>query len=155
MRGGHKEVAKNLIVPGGRSHVALCLLTVAATPDIQEMLRKDPKRGQRCFYYLRQLDVLGEERAIALRAPIIEDFLTGKISTDEVRVFIQQILRREQGEEEHLVSLDDARRHNYITSTVKSFSRFEKEMGMDAPSQQVREALLHLRTKIDAVLGRG
>jgi ParB/RepB/Spo0J family partition protein len=150
-----EEIAKNLIVPGGRSHVALCLLTVTAPPDIQEMLRKDPKRGQRCFYYLRQLDVLGEKKAIELRAPLIQDFLLGKISTDEVQLFVKQILHREQGEAEQQVSLDDVRRQNKISSTIKSFQRFEKEIGQAIPNPAEREALLKLREKVDGILERG
>jgi ParB family transcriptional regulator, chromosome partitioning protein len=149
-----EEIATKLLVPGGRSHVALCLLTVTAPPDLQEMLRKDPKRGHRCFYYLRQLDVLGEERAIHLRGPLIQDFLLGKISTDEVHLLVKQILQREQGEAEQHISLVEVRRQNKIASTVKSFRRFEKEIGTQAPSQAEREALLNLKKKIDGILGR-
>ncbi|HYU75984.1 MAG TPA: ParB/RepB/Spo0J family partition protein [Ktedonobacteraceae bacterium] len=150
-----EEIATKLLVPGGRSHVALCLLTVTAPPDIQQMLRKDPKRGQRCFYYLRQLDVLGEEKAMELRAPLIRDFLLGKLSTDEVQLLVKQILHREQGEAEQQVSLDDVRRQNKISSTLKSFRRFEKEIGQTVPSPAEREALLKLKEKIDGILGRG
>lgn len=150
-----EEIAKNLIVPGGRSHVALCLLTVTAAPDIQEMLRRDPKRGQRCFYYLRQLDELGEARAIELRAPIIADFLAKKISTDEVRIKVEQLLSNERGETTYPLSLEEVRRQHTITSTVKSFHRFEKEIGTAALNQKERESLQALKTKIDALLERG
>jgi ParB/RepB/Spo0J family partition protein len=149
-----EEIAKNLIVPGGRSHVALCLLTVTAAPDIQEMLRRDPKRGQRCFYYLRQLDELGEERAIELRAPIIADFLAKKISTDEVRIKVEQILQSERGEASSVLTLEEVRRQHTITSTMKNFHRFEKEIGTTAPSQKERETLLTLRQKIEDLLDR-
>ena len=149
-----EEIAKHLLVPGGRSHVALCLLTVTAPPDIQAMLRKDPKRGQRCFYYLRQLDILGEERAIQLRAPIIRDFISGKISTDEVAVLVKQLLQGTQAVAENPVSLNDVRRKNTITSTIKSFRRFEKEMGHTTPSQEERETLMELRAQIDGILER-
>jgi ParB family chromosome partitioning protein len=151
-----EEIAAKLLVSGGRSHVAWCLLTVTAPPDIQEMLRKDPKRGQRCFIYLRQLDVLGEERAIRLRIPLIQDFLSGKLSTDEVGVMVKQILAREQGgEEEPPVALDAVRRQNKMQSAFKSFQRFEKEVGTTLPSQEERNALLELRAKIDGMLERG
>ena len=149
-----EELAEKLLVPGGRSHVALCLLTVTAPPDIQEMLRHDPRRGSRCFYYLRQLDVLGEEKAIALRAPLIHDFLIGKISTDEVKILVEQILAREQGIEQEEVKLEDVRKLNNITSTVKSFRRFEKEIGEATPTEQVRLELLQLKTKIESILSR-
>jgi ParB/RepB/Spo0J family partition protein len=149
-----EEIAKNLIVPGGRSHVALCLLTVTAAPDIQEMLRQDPKRGQRCFYYLRQLDELGEERAAELRAPIIADFLAKKISTDEVRIRVEQILQRERGETSSALSLEEVRRQHTITSTMKNLNRFEKEIGTAAPNHKERESLLTLRQKIDGLLDR-
>lgn len=149
-----EEIAEKLLVPGGRSHVALCLLTVTAPPDIQEMLRHDPRRGSRCFYYLRQLDELGEEKAIRLRAPIIHDFLLGKISTDEVKILVQQILQREQGEVVQDISFDEARRQNKIATTVKTFQRFEKEIGIGAPSVAERETLLDLKQKIESILER-
>lgn len=149
-----EEIAKHLLVPGGRSHVALCLLTVTAPPDIQAMLRKDPKRGQRCFYYLRQLDVLGEEKAIQLRAPIIQDFISGKISTDEVAVLVKQLLEGTQAEAGNSISLNDVRRKSNITSTIKSFRRFEKEIGHTTPSQAEREALIELKVQIDGILDR-
>jgi ParB family chromosome partitioning protein len=152
-----EEIAKNLIVPGGRSHVALCMLTVTAPPDIQEMLRQDPKRGNRCFTYLKQLDILGEERAIELRRPIIYDFLLGKLSTDEVQVMVKQILAREQGElseDDESASLPIVRRQNKIASTIKSFRRFEKEIGDAVPSVVERDALLRLKTKVEDILKR-
>ena len=149
-----EDIANHLLVPGGRSHVALCLLTVTAPPDIQAMLRKDPKRGQRCFYYLRQLDVLGQEKAIRLREPIIQDFMNGKISTDEVAVLVKQLLQGTQAEAENPVSLNDVRRRNNIASTVKNFRRFEKEIGHTAPSQAERETLLELKAQIDGILER-
>lgn len=149
-----EEIAEKLLVPGGRSRVALCLLTITAAPDIQEMLRKDPKRGQRCFYYLRQLDELGLEKAIQLRGPIIEDFLSGKISTDEVQLLVKRILQREQGETKEQEPIDSVRRESKILSTVKSFHRFEKEIGLDVPSPSEREALFNLKEKIDSILSR-
>lgn len=152
-----EEIAKNLIVPGGRSHVALCMLTVTAPPDIQEMLRQDPKRGNRCFTYLKQLDILGDARAIELRGPIIHDFLLGKLSTDEVQVMVKQILAREQGglhDDDESVSLPIVRRQNKISSTIKSFRRFENEIGAAIPSPVERDALTRLKTKIDGILER-
>ena len=152
-----EEIAAKLIVPGGRSHVALCMLTVTAPPDIQEMLRQDPKRGNRCFTYLKQLDVLGEERAIEVRGPIIHDFLLGKLSTDEVQVLVKQILAREQdgqSDDDDSVSLPIARRQNKISSTIKSFRRFEKEIGDAVPSASERDALLRLKAKVEDILKR-
>lgn len=149
-----EEIAKNLIVPGGRSHVALCMLTVTAAPDLREMLRKDPKRGQRAFYYFRQLDELGQEKAMELRAPHIEDFLVGKISTDEVRLIMKQILDKERGQTEEPVSIEHARREHKVASTLASFQRFEKEIGAATPSPTEREALGTLKTKIEEILAR-
>lgn len=149
-----EEIAKNLIVPGGRSHVALCMLTVTAAPDLREMLRKDPKRGQRAFYYFRQLDELGQEKAMELRAPHIEDFLVGKISTDEVRLIMKHILDREHGRSEEPVSLEHARREHKVASTLASFQRFEKEIGPATPNPTERKALENLKTKIEEILAR-
>lgn len=149
-----EEIAKYLLVPGGRSHVALCMLAASAAPDLREMLRKDPKRGQRAFYYFRQLDELGQERAMELRAPHIANFLVGKISTDEVRLIMKQILEREYGQTEEPVSLDLARRQHKITSTLTGFQRFEKEIGTATPSPSEREALETLKAGIDEILAR-
>jgi ParB/RepB/Spo0J family partition protein len=149
-----EEIAKYLLVPGGRSHVALCMLAASAAPDLREMLRKDPKRGQRAFYYFRQLDELGQERAMELRAPHIADFLLGKISTDEVRLVMKQILDKEHGQSEEPVSLEYARRQHKVTSTLASLQRFEKEIGTATPNPTEREALEILKAKIEAILAR-
>lgn len=149
-----EEIAKYLLVPGGRSHVALCMLAASAAPDLREMLRKDPKRGQRAFYYFRQLDELEQERAMELRAPYISDFLLGKISTDEVRLIMKQILDRERGQAEEPISLDQARRQHKITSTLAGFQRFEKEIGTATPSSSEREVLGTLKAKIEEILAR-
>jgi hypothetical protein len=134
-----EEIAKYLIVPGGRSHVALCLDAARAAPDLREMLRRDPKRGQRTLYYFRLLDELGEEWAAELRAPHIEHFLLGKISTDEVRLIMHQILAKEHGESEDDLSLEQARREHRAISTLASFQRFEKAIGNGIPNQRERE----------------
>lgn len=149
-----EEIAKYLLVPGGRSHVALCMLAASAAPDLREMLRKDPKRGKRAFYYFRQLDELGQERAMELRAPHIANFLLGKISTDEVRLIMKQILERERGQTEEPVSLDQARRQHKIASTLAGFQRFEKEIGTATPSPGEREALEALKAGIEEILAR-
>lgn len=149
-----EEVAKYLLVPGGRSHVALCLDAARAAPDLREMLRKDPQRGRRALYYFKQLDVLGEERAMELRAPHIENFLLGKISTDEVRLIMHQLLARDRGESEEDLSLEQARREHRATSTLASFQRFEKAIGSDIPNQRERETLENLKAKIEAILER-
>lgn len=149
-----EEIAKYLLVPGGRSHVALCLDAARAAPDLREMLRKDPQRGRRALYYFKQLDVLGEERAMQLRAPHIENFLLGKISTDEVRLLMLQILAKERGETQEDLSLEQARREHRATSTLTSFQRFEKAIGDGIPNQRERETLESLRAKIDTILER-
>lgn len=149
-----EEIATYLLVPGGRSHVALCMLAASAAPDLREMLRKDPRRGQRAFYYFRQLDELGPERAAELRAPHIENFLLGKISTDEVRLMMKHILDKEHGQTEEPVSLEYARREHKVISTLASLQRFEKEIGTATPNPTEREALETLKTKIEEILAR-
>ncbi len=149
-----EEIAKYLIVPGGRSHVALCLDAARAAPDLREMLRRDPKRGQRALYYFRLLDELGAERAAELRAPHIENFLLGKIPTDEVRLIMHQILAKEHGKSEEDLSLEQARREHRATSTLASFQRFEKAIGNGIPNQRERETLEDLKAKIEAILER-
>ncbi|MBV9228448.1 MAG: ParB/RepB/Spo0J family partition protein [Chloroflexi bacterium] len=149
-----EDLAKHLLVPGGRSHVTLCLDAARAAPDLREMLRKDPQRGRRALYYFKQLDVLGEERAAELRAPHIENFLVGKISTDEVRLIMHQILAKERGETQEDPSLEQAKREHRASSTLASFQRFEKAIGDGIPNQRERETLKSLRAKIDAILER-
>lgn len=148
------EIAKNLIVPGGRSHVATCMLVASAAPDLREMLRREPTRGQRAFYYFRQLDDLGQERATELRAPHIESFLLGKISTDDVRLIMLKILAAERGEEMEEVSVELTKREQKIHSTISSFQRFTRAIGEEKPSEQERESLQQLRAKIDELLQR-
>ena len=106
------------------------------------------------FYYFRQLDELGQEKAMKLRAPHIADFLLGKISTDEVRLIMKQILDKERGQTEEPVSLDHARREHKIASTLAGFQRFEKEIGTAMPSPNEREALENLKAKIEEILSR-
>ena len=89
-----------------------------------------------------------------LRAPHIADFLIGKISTDEVRLIMKQILDKEHGQTEEPVSLDQARREHKITSTLASFQRFEKEIGAAPVSPTERETLEALKTKIEEILAR-
>lgn len=149
-----EEIAKNLIVPGGRSHVALCMLVASAAPDLREMLRREPTRGQRAFYYFRQLDELGQERAMELRAPHIESFLLGKISTDDVRLIMLKILAAERGEEVEQVSVELTKREQKMHSTLASFQRFTKAIGSEKPSDKERESLEQLRAKIDEILKR-
>lgn len=148
------DVAEKLIVPGGRSHVALCLLTVTCASDLQEMLRKAGKRGQRAFFYFRQLDeVFGQEKAMELRAPHIQDFLEEKVSTDEVRFIIKQIIEQE-GAKPTLEALEVAKREQKVHSTVSSFARYQKQIGTKTPSPIERENLLSLRQQIDEILSR-
>jgi ParB/RepB/Spo0J family partition protein len=149
-----EQVADNLIVPGGRSHVALCLLTVTCAPDLQEMLRKAGKRGQRAFFYFRQLDEhFPAERAIELRAPHIQGFLEEKISTDEVRFIIRQIIEQE-GAEPSPEALEAAKREQKVHSTVSSFARYQKQIAGQKPGPIERESLLTLRQQIDEILAR-
>jgi ParB/RepB/Spo0J family partition protein len=159
-----QEVAEKLVVAGGKTYISFCTTAATAASDLQEMLRKDPGRGRRCFYYLQNLDDLGQERAMELRASIIKDFLGGKITTDEVDIRVKRILKQAQnGEEisgesiaaEEEISLDGIKQQSNILSAVKSFHRFEKAIGALPPTPEVRDSLLTLRQKIDSILDRG
>lgn len=155
-----QELAEKLIVAGGQSYISFCINAAMATPDLQEMLRKEPGRGRRCFSYLLRLDALGTEKAMKLREPIIRDFLDGKITTDEVEVQVNRILKREQSEEEgedearYAGSLDDIKQQSKLLSAIKGFHRFEKIIGDSSPSPEVRESLLVLKQKIESILDR-
>ncbi|GLV61145.1 hypothetical protein KDH_79610 [Dictyobacter sp. S3.2.2.5] len=137
-----------------RSHVSLCMLAAESAPDIQDMLKVDPSRGQRCFYYLRQLDELGGERAVALRAPIIQKFLDGEISTDQVKHLVEQILQNEKSGKREPVSVESAKGKEKAVSVFKSFQRYEKVLGDRVPSQSEREELEKIKEKIEAILAR-
>jgi len=153
-----QEVVEKLIVTGGQSYISFCINAAMAAPDLQEMLRKEPGRGRRCFSYLARLDVLGMEKAVKLREPIIKDFLEGKISTDDVEVQVSRILKREQSEEENEIRdpapLDDVKQQSKLISAIKGFHRFEKVIGFSSPSPEVRESLLVLKQKIESILER-
>lgn len=155
-----QEAAEKLIVAGGQSYISFCINAAMAAPDLQEMLRKEPGRGRRCFSYLARLDALGQEKAVKLREPIIKDFLDGKISTDDVEVQVNRILKREQqsgetpSEDNEARDLEDIKRQSRLVSAVKSFHRFEKIIGDSPPSQEVRESLLVLKQKIESILQR-
>jgi ParB/RepB/Spo0J family partition protein len=158
-----QEVAEMLVVTGGQTYISFCTNAATAAPDLQEMLRKEPGRGRRCFYYLQRLDVLGLEKAMELRASIIRDFLDGKITTDEVDIRVKRAQKQEQSgeaipqEEEgtrEQNSIDDINQQSSILSTVKSFHRFEKTIGSLVPSPEVRDSLLTLKQKIDSILDR-
>ncbi len=147
-----ERVAQELKV--SRSHVSLCIVAASSAPDIQEMLRADPTRGQRCLYYLRQLDELGREKAMALRVPIIANFLAGKLSTDQVKHLVEQILQKEKGETHEEVSIEAAKTKEKVASVLKSFQRYEKVLGDRAPSEVEREELLQVKGRIEALLAR-
>jgi ParB/RepB/Spo0J family partition protein len=153
-----QELAEKLIVTGGQPYISFCINASNAALDLQEMLRKEPGRGRRCFSYLARLDALGQERAVGLREPIIKDFLGGKITTDEVEVQVNKILRRDQGDdgiiEEDTGDTTDTKQQSRLNSAVKSFHRFERIIGDTLPSQEIRESLVVLRQKIDSILDR-
>ncbi|GHO88242.1 ParB/RepB/Spo0J family partition protein [Dictyobacter formicarum] len=147
-----ERIASELKV--SRSHVSLCMLAAESAPDIQDMLKADPSRGQRCFYYLRQLDELGGEKAAALRAPIIQKFLDGEISTDQVKHLVEQILQNEKSGKSEPISIESAQGKEKVVSALKSFQRYEKVLGDRVPSQSEREELETIKERIEAILAR-
>lgn len=155
-----EEVAEHLVVPGGRKYISFCITAANADADIQEVLRREPGRGRRCFSYLLRLDELGKEKAMKHRKPIIEDFLAGKISTDAVELRVNRILERERNNEaqegtaEDKETVEDIKLQSKILTAQKSIEGLEKRIGVSAPSPLVRESLLKLKKKIEELLGR-
>ncbi len=148
-----EEIAQNLHTQ--RPHVSAAILAVRSAPDIQEMLRKAPDRGKRCAYYLRQLDELGPEKAIALRGPIIADFLSRKISTDEVKELVADILKREKSEgKEGEVSVEVAQGKEKVITISKNLQRYVKRLGDRVPSHDERAELVKVKESIEAILSR-
>ena len=148
----NEKIAAELKVT--RQHVSFCLSAIDAAPDIQDMLCVEPGRGQRCFYYLRQLDELGQEKATTLRTPIIEGFVKENISTDQVKLLVEQILQKEKGEGKEEVSIEAARGKEKTVSVLKSFQRYEKILGDRTPTEAEREDLIKVRERIEQILAR-
>jgi len=85
----------------GRNFVNFCIMAANSAPDIQAMLLEKPD-SLRAMSYLRRIKPVSEqpsqeelERAAALRAPIIAQFLANEISTDGVLEAVEALLAGE------------------------------------------------------------
>nr|BBH86709.1 hypothetical protein KTC_14600 [Thermosporothrix sp. COM3] len=72
-----------------RNHVKLCLMAARSPEDIQEMLRRKPD-SLRAMTYFRRLESKED------RAPIMQKFLAGELTTDGVRAAVEVVLTRQQ-----------------------------------------------------------
>lgn len=71
----------------GRNFVKFCIMAARSAPDIQRMLQAKPD-SLRAMTYLRRLDAEEE------RAPIIELFLAGELTTEGVQAAVEDRLQR-------------------------------------------------------------
>src|SRR5437588_387945 len=82
-----------------RDRIKECEVASRDAPDIQEMLRTAGDRGLRAAKSLRQLDRLDQPeqgilRAAIERAPLIQKFLAGELTTDGVQHAVDAIFTR-------------------------------------------------------------
>lgn len=78
----------------GRNFVKFCIMAARSAPDIQRMLQIKPD-SLRAMTYLRRVD--SEED----RAPIIEQFLAGELTTEGVQAAVEDLLQRRAISETH------------------------------------------------------
>lgn len=159
-----EELAAQLDI--SRDRIKECEIAARDAEDIQAMLRTSGDRGLRAAKSLRQLDKLDEPekgffRAVAERAPLIEQFLAGKLTTDGVQLAVNAIIARvgqekTQESEESLpaISLQEIRRHERVTALLKRFTSWQKLIGNQPLYPKERETLSLLVQEIQDYLSR-
>lgn len=78
----------------GRNFVKFCIMAARSAPDIQRMLQEKPD-SLRAMTYLRRLESEQE------RAPIIEQFLRGELTTEGVQAVVEELGQRKTVSETH------------------------------------------------------
>lgn len=160
-----EELAQQLDI--SRDRIKECEVVSRDMDDIQQMLRLSGDRGLRAAKALRQLDKLDDPehgilRAAAERAPIIQQFLAGDLTTDGVQYAVNAVFsRREQVSQQQESSTastqappEEIRRQERVHSLVKRFSSWKKLAGEGVLYPEEREALTHLSEEIQAYLSR-
>lgn len=147
-----EELATQLEI--SRDRIKECEVAARDAEDIQMMLRTTGDRGLRAAKSLRQLDKLDEPergifRAAAERAPLIESFIAGEITTDGIQLAVDKILgsvaqeNAQQTEEQHRteVSLQEIRRQERMATLLKRFASWQKLIGDQPLYPDERKAL--------------
>lgn len=151
-----------------RDRIKECEVAARDAEDIQAMLRASGDRGLRAAKSLRQIDKFDDPaegifRAAAERAPLIEQFLAGELTTDGVQLAVDAIVARltqkqEQGQETEkqpsYLSPLEIRRQERITTLLKRFAGWQKLIGDQPLSPEERKALELLAQEIQEYLSR-
>jgi ParB/RepB/Spo0J family partition protein len=159
-----EELATQLEI--SRDRIKECEVAARDAEDIQTMLRTSGDRGLRAAKSLRQLDKLDDPargifRAAVERAPLIEQFLAGKLTTDGIQLAVDAIAARmEQGntqetrEQAPAVSLQEIRRQERVTTLLKRFASWQKLIGDQPLYPEERKTLALLAQEIQDYLSR-
>lgn len=150
-----------------RDRIKECEVASRDASDIQEMLRTAGDRGLRAAKSLRQLDRLDQPeqgilRAAIERAPLIQKFLAGELTTDGVQHAVDAIFTRiEQEKNQHgpvnipqEVSFTEIRRQERMTTLLKRFASWQKLIGETPLYPEERVALAQLAQEIQIYLSR-
>jgi ParB family chromosome partitioning protein len=158
-----EELATQLEI--SRDRIKECEVAARDAEDIQTMLRAAGDRGLRAAKSLRQLDkVLDPKQAAAERAPLIERFLAGELTTDGMQIAVNTIIARittenaqpepiEERQQPEVSSLD-IRRQERMTTLLKRFESWRKVIGEQPLYPDERKALSQLAQEIQDYLSR-
>lgn len=141
------DVAAHLHVSGGRMHVAHCIRSINYASDIQAMIYAAPERSKRVASALAKLDPLPD--AAKKRVKIIADFLSEKLTVDQVEVMVERLLNGKKP-----LGVKEIARIERIQSTRKGFARYLKEIGAQKPDEEERRELEGLFREIQEILAR-
>lgn len=160
-----EQLAEQLEI--SRDRIKECEVATRDAPDIQEMLYLAGDRGLRAAKALRKLDKLdrleqGIVRAAAERAPLIQKFLSGELTTDGVQYAVDTILARSEKEQQYddkqeippEISSTEIRRQERMTTFLKRFASWQKLVGKAPLYTEERAALEQLIQEIQMYLSQ-
>lgn len=159
------EIAERFDVEGGQPHVSRCMTAVSYPEDLQQMLFTDPDRGMRAAKELHRLEVLGAERAKALRAPLIAAFQAAnpkdRLSTDQLALAVDKILsggsfatdKTTEETNTPVPTIPSLKRWERAKSVRKKWESFRKEFGNEPLDDDVRAEVEAVYKDIGKLLG--
>lgn len=161
-----EELAAQLEI--SRDRIKECEVAARDAEDIQTMLRTAGDRGLRAAKALRQLDKFdhpeqGIVQAAAERAPLIEQFLAEKLTTDGIQLAVNTIIARLEHKQEHAqeaetqrleISSQEIRRQERVTTLLKRFASWQKLVGDQPLYPEERQTLSLLVQEIQEYLAR-
>jgi ParB/RepB/Spo0J family partition protein len=158
------ELAAQLEI--SRDRIKECEVAARDAEDIQAMLRASGDRGLRAAKSLRQLDKLDDPgqgifRAATERAPLIQQFLAGELTTDGIQLAVDAIIARigreavqPAKETVSVVSPVEIRRQERVATLLKRFASWQKLIGDEPLYPEERAALTLLAQEIQECLSR-